>query len=116
MDGADIERSIPTAREESVMASVREVKQKLDEAGTETAEAAKESMESLRGELHRLKEKLRANGAQLEDDLQDAGERFVDGAKKFGSAAAEQIREHPLAAFGVAFAAGVVLSRLFRSR
>ncbi len=96
------------------MASVREARQKLDEAGAEAAGAAREDVEHLRGELHRLREKLRANGARLEDELRDASDRFADGAKKFGTAAAEQIREHPLAAFGIAFVAGVALSRLLR--
>lgn len=98
------------------MASVREVKQKLDEAGAETVDATKEDVEHLRGELHRLREKLRANGARLEDELRDAGDRLAGGAKKFSAAATEQIREHPLAAFGIAFAAGIVISRLLRSR
>lgn len=98
------------------MASVREMKQKLDETGAEAVEATKEHVEQLQSELHRLREKLRANGAQLEDDLRAASDRFSDGAKKFSAAAVEQIREHPLAAFGVAFAAGVVLTRLLRGR
>ncbi len=98
------------------MASVREVKQQLDEAGADIADAASESVAETQGELHRLRAKLRSNGAQLEDDLRDAGERFTEGAKKFGEAAAEQVRAHPVAAFGVAFAAGVVISRWLRSR
>ena len=98
------------------MASVREVKQNIDEAGDAVADAASDSVESTKDELHRLRAKLRANGAQLEDDLRDAGERLADGAKKFSEAAVEQVREHPLAAFGIAFAAGVVVSRWLRSR
>lgn len=98
------------------MVSVRDMKQKLDDAGSDTAQAAKESIDDLRSELHRLKERLQANGARLEEDLHDAGDRFVDGARKLGATAAGQIREHPIAAFGVAFAAGIVLSRLFRRR
>ncbi|HEY0231386.1 MAG TPA: hypothetical protein VGC55_09045 [Dokdonella sp.] len=98
------------------MASVRDVKQPLNEAGEELAGAATESIESMKSELHRLRSKLRANGAQLEDDLRDAGARFADGAKKFSDAAIEQVNEHPLAAFGIAFAAGVVVSRWLRSR
>jgi ElaB/YqjD/DUF883 family membrane-anchored ribosome-binding protein len=98
------------------MASVREMKQQLDEAGADVADAAKESVEATKGEFHRLRAKLRSNGAQLEDELRDAGERFTEGAKKFGEAAAEQVRAHPMAAFGIAFAAGVVVSRWLRSR
>jgi ElaB/YqjD/DUF883 family membrane-anchored ribosome-binding protein len=79
-------------------------------------EAVAEEAATNRDELHRLREKLRANGAQLEADLRDAGTRFSEGAKKFGDALAEQVREHPMAAFGIAFAAGVVFSRWLRGR
>lgn len=93
------------------MASVREAKQHLDEDGERIAEDVAGD-----DELHRLRAKLRANGAKLEDDLRDAGTRFADGAKKFSEAATEQIRENPLAAFGIAFAAGIVVSRWLRRR
>lgn len=98
------------------MASVREVKHHLNEAGDEIAQGAEAAANVGEDELHGLRDKLRANGAQLEDDLRDAGARFADGAKKFSEAATEQIRENPLAAFGVAFAAGLVVSRLLRGR
>jgi len=98
------------------MASVREVKQQVEDAGEDVAQAARDGVDEATGEMHRLRSKLRSNGAQLEDELRDAGERFAEGAKKFGEAAAEQVREHPMAAFGIAFAAGVVVSRWLRSR
>lgn len=98
------------------MANVREMKQSLDEAAEGIAATAHESVETGKEELHRLRKKLRANGAQLEDDLRDAGARFSEGAKKFSDAAVEQVREHPLAAFGIAFAAGIVVSRWLRRR
>ena len=98
------------------MASVREVKQQLDDAGEAVADAASESVDATRGELRRLREKLRENGAHLEEELREAGERFAEGAKTFGAAATEQVRAHPMAAFGVAFAAGFILSRALRRR
>lgn len=98
------------------MASVREVKQHLDEGSERIAEGAEENRDTAAGELHNLRAKLRANGAQLEDDLRDAGARFADGAKKFSEAATEQIRENPVVAFGIAFAAGIVVSRWLRRR
>ena len=98
------------------MASVREVKQHLNEGRERIAENVDAIGDTAEGELHSLGEKLRANGAQLEDDLRDAGTRFANGAKKFSEAATEQIRDNPLAAFGVAFAAGIVVSRLLRRR
>jgi ElaB/YqjD/DUF883 family membrane-anchored ribosome-binding protein len=102
--------------EDTTMASVREVKQQLDDAGDDVKAAAHETAEATRSELRRLREKLRANGAQLEEELREAGERFAEGAKTFGNAAAEQVRAHPMAAFGIAFAAGFVLSRALRRR
>ena len=64
----------------------------------------------------RFTERLRENGSALNDELSAAGERFGDGAKRFGSVASEQIRAHPLAAIGIAVAAGVIVSRLMRRR
>ncbi len=98
------------------MASVREAKQHLDEGSERIAEGVSDAGDVANDELHRLRAKLRANGARLEDDLRDAGARFADGAKKFSEAATEQIRENPLAAFGIAFATGVVVSRWLRRR
>ena len=96
------------------MATLRDSKNAIEDAGESIADAAVDSVESARSEFTRLGAKLRANGARLEEDLLDARERLGEGAKQFTDAAAEQIREHPLAAFGIAFAAGVVLSRLLR--
>lgn len=98
------------------MASMHESKDHLAAAGEEAARRAEASVEAASGEIRRLKAKLRANGEELQDSLREAGDRFAEGAATFGSSAREQIREHPLAAAGIAFAAGVVLARLLRSR
>jgi ElaB/YqjD/DUF883 family membrane-anchored ribosome-binding protein len=98
------------------MSTLRDTKQAAEDVGDQVAEAARGSADAARTEFSKLGAKLRANGARLEEELEDARERIGEGARKFGDAAAEQIREHPLAAFGVAFAAGVLISRLMRSR
>lgn len=98
------------------MASIRDTKQAIGDVGESVAGAARESVESAKDEFGKLGAKLRANGARLEEELEDARERIGEGARQFGDAAAEQIRAHPLAAFGIAFAAGVLLSRLTRGR
>jgi len=85
-----------------------------DESGDSIADTARGSVDDVKTEFRKFGAKLRANGAHLEDELREAGERISEGAKQFGGAAAEQIRAHPLAAFGIAFAAGVLLSRALR--
>jgi ElaB/YqjD/DUF883 family membrane-anchored ribosome-binding protein len=96
--------------------ATRDIKDTIEDGGERIADTAKGGVDDAKGEFRKFSAKLRANGAQLEDELRDAGERISEGAKKFGDAAVEQIREHPLAAFGIAFAAGVLISRVMRSR
>ena len=62
----------------------------------------------------RFSDKLRDNGAALQEELSAAGERFGDGAKRLSAVTSEQIRAHPLAAIGIAVAAGYVVARLLR--
>jgi ElaB/YqjD/DUF883 family membrane-anchored ribosome-binding protein len=52
--------------------------------------------------------------AALEAQLRDTGERLLASAKEISAAAGTQVRTHPLAAFGVAFAAGIVVARILR--
>ncbi len=98
------------------MTTLRDTKQAVEDVGDQVAEAARGSADAARSEFSKLGAKLRANSARLEEELEEARDRIGAGARQFGDAAAEQIREHPLAAFGIAFAAGVLISRLLRSR
>ena len=52
--------------------------------------------------------------ASIETQLRDAGERILANAKEVSDAAGKQMRANPLAAFGVAFVAGIALARLLR--
>lgn len=98
------------------MATARETKTELGNTAEDVADLAKDSVAAARDHARRFGAKLRSNGARLEDDLKDAGQRFSAGARQFGEAAGEQIRQHPLAAFGIAFAAGILLTRALRGR
>ena len=51
---------------------------------------------------------------ELEARLREAADRLTDTAKVLGSLATRQVQAHPMAAFGVAFLAGVTLARLLR--
>jgi hypothetical protein len=52
--------------------------------------------------------------ASLEAQLRDSGERLLSSAKEMSGLAANQLRIHPLAAFGVAIVAGIAAARLMR--
>ena len=52
--------------------------------------------------------------AEIEEQLRLAGDRLIENAKVLSAEASKQTRLHPLAAIGIAFAAGVVVSKLLR--
>ena len=52
--------------------------------------------------------------AELEAQLRNAGDRLVENAKVLSAEASKHTRSHPLAAIGIAFAAGIVVSKLLR--
>jgi ElaB/YqjD/DUF883 family membrane-anchored ribosome-binding protein len=104
-----------------MVSNVRDTKSAVEEAVDAVNDAAHTASDKISNGIEeatrtasRFGQKLRENGADLQDELLDAGERFSDGAKRIGDVAAEQIRAHPLAAFGIAFAIGVVATRLMR--
>lgn len=103
------------------MSNVRETKASVDDAADVISGAAHtvagkigDGLDEAARTASRFSARLRANGSALQDELTDASERFADGAKRVGTIAVDQIRAHPLAAFGVAFAIGVVATRLLR--
>ena len=57
---------------------------------------------------------LGADLEELEERLREAADRLTDTAKALGSIASRQVQAHPLAAFGVAFLAGVTIAKLMR--
>ncbi len=102
------------------MSSVTKSSEKLIDSGASAAgnvaDQISEGIDQVARSASRFSERLRSNGSALQEELSAAGERFGDGAKRFGSIASEQIRAHPIAAVGIAVAAGVLLSRLTRRR
>jgi ElaB/YqjD/DUF883 family membrane-anchored ribosome-binding protein len=84
--------------------------------GSRVADQISDGIDDVARTASRFSERLRNNAGALHEELNAAGERFGDGAKRLGSVASEQIRAHPLAAVGIAVAAGVLVSRLMRRR
>lgn len=52
--------------------------------------------------------------AELEKQLRQTGELLLENAKILSGSASKQIQLHPLAAFGVAFLAGMTIAKLLR--
>ncbi|MEO7934818.1 MAG: hypothetical protein ABIR27_01020 [Dokdonella sp.] len=102
------------------MSSAAKTSEKLIDSGasvaSNVADQISDGIDQVARTASRFSERLRHNGSALQDELSAAGERFGDGAKRFGSVATDQIRAHPIAAIGIAVAAGVLLSRLTRRR
>ena len=109
------------------------VKTNLGEAGAHLKQAAVAAGDALKGAAGAAGEEVRLGRAQVKSELADgalsglsaaehlsgaAGEQvdaLVEKGRDLIDSAAELIRERPLAAFGVAFAAGWIISKLGRS-
>ncbi len=52
--------------------------------------------------------------AEIEAQLRLAGDRLIENARVLSAEASKHTRLHPLTAIGIAFAAGVVVSKLLR--
>ncbi|MBA2237581.1 MAG: hypothetical protein H0W24_02605, partial [Lysobacter sp.] len=109
------------------------MKNNLSEAGTHLKQAARDTGEAVRGAAGAAGEELRLGKANLKADLADTALASIAAAEQAGTAAGEQVdmlmergrdliesaaelvRERPLASFGVAFAAGWIISKLGRS-
>jgi len=59
-------------------------------------------------------ESLSSRLGSLESLWKEYGDVMIKNAKELSSAAEKQVRANPLAAFGIAFGAGIVIARLLR--
>ena len=109
------------------------VKANLSEAGSHLKQAATAASDALKGAASAAGDEMRVGKAQMKSELADGALSGINAAEHLGGAAGEQvdvlmekgrdlidsaaelIRERPLAAFGAAFAAGWIISKLGRS-
>ncbi|MFT4178789.1 MAG: hypothetical protein QM612_04895 [Thermomonas sp.] len=109
------------------------VKANLGEASAHLKQAAVAASDALKGAASAAGEEMKLGKAQMKAELADGALSGINAAEHLGGAAGEQmdalmdkgrdlldsaadlIRERPLAAFGVAFAAGWIISKLGRS-
>lgn len=109
------------------------VKTNLGEAGSHLKQAAVHAGDALKGAASAASDEMKLGKAQVKSDLADGAlaglgaaehlggatgeqvDKLMDKGRDLVDSAAELIRERPLAAFGVAFAAGWIISKLGRS-
>ena len=110
-----------------------DVKDNLSQASGHIKQAASHAGDSIKGAAAAAGDELRLGKANMKAELADGAVAGINAAEQMGAAAKEQmdvlmdksrevmdstadlIRERPLTAFGVAFAAGWVIAKLARS-
>lgn len=80
----------------------------------EGADKMKAGIDEVADKLADEAEMLASKAEMFDERLRDIGRRFLESTKGLTEEAAKQARLHPLAVFGVAFAAGIVLARALR--
>jgi ElaB/YqjD/DUF883 family membrane-anchored ribosome-binding protein len=65
------------------------------------------------GTVQRLAQRAHEAVDRLEQTVSSSGEKVMGWQQEYGEMAREQVKTNPLAAIGVAFAAGIVFSKLF---
>ncbi len=63
--------------------------------------------------VHRMAQAAHEAVGRLEQALGTGSERMMDWQQEYGEMARDRVRESPLAALGIAFGVGLVVSRLF---
>lgn len=109
------------------------IKDNLGEAGSHLKQAASAAGEAIKGAGSAAGDELRLGKANLKSELADSALAGIAAAENMGDAAREQmdvlmdksrdvldsaselIRERPLTAFGIAFAAGWLIAKVSRS-
>lgn len=64
--------------------------------------------------VHRLAQRVHEAVDTLEQRIGQSSDKMMSMQQEYGDMAREQVRANPLAALGVAFAAGFIVAKLFR--
>ena len=80
----------------------------------ETTEQLEQAARVAADGFRQAAESLRSASRLAGEELAEAGSAAARGARDLWDQAGEAIRKNPVAATGIAFAAGVILSRLLR--
>lgn len=88
----------------------------MDQQNPDTLTSVHNGVDQLAATSHGAVDSLANGASQLAQLLSHKGEQLHDAQRRFSESCRCQIRDKPLAAIGVAVAAGFLLSWLVRSR
>jgi ElaB/YqjD/DUF883 family membrane-anchored ribosome-binding protein len=86
----------------------------IKDAAADAANKIHNGVDSAEEKVDETVSAFSARLAALEAQWREHGEDLLASAREIGGIAEKQVRAHPLAAFGIAFAAGIVVARLLR--
>ena len=86
----------------------------IKSTAADAADKIRNGVDATEEKLDESVDAFSARLSSLEAQLRDSGERLLASAKEMSGLAGKQMQTHPLAAFGVAFVAGIAVARLLR--
>jgi type II secretory pathway component PulF len=102
--------NIPTMAIEERHMTTREIKAKINKRADQIESGVAMAAESLTNGADALGEQ----SDELQDNLREIGRNLLESTKALTDEAARQARLRPLAVFGIAFVAGVIVARALR--
>ena len=80
------------------------------------SEALRPAVERIAGGAHHAVDRLADTATQAAHSLDSRGEQLANAQARFAEGARSRVRDQPIAALGVALAAGVLVGWLIRNR
>jgi len=86
----------------------------IKDAAAEAATKIHNGVDAAEEQVDATVDTLSARLAALEAQWREHADDLLAGAREIGDVAGKQVRAHPVAAFGVAFVAGMIVAKLLR--
>ncbi len=77
---------------------------------------AHEAVDRIAAQVERAEERIRAATGRAEEKLKVSRDKVEQRAGEVGDEVTSYVQQHPLAAIGIAFGAGLLVAALLRSR
>ena len=102
--------------ERTLKSAAADVADKMHNGTAETAAGIHNGVDAAEDRVDEAIDSFGDRLAALEAKWREHGEELLASAREIGSVAGKQVRAHPVAAFGVAFVAGMLAAKLLRRR